>query len=79
MSKINLILPPGVNYFTNVWTLDPGDDWTISELLSEIESELYGVIDDSSYKLVKNGVDLISTDKMHDILSEGDTIELVEL
>lgn len=79
MSKINLILPPGVNYFTNVWTLDPGDDWTISELLSGIESELYGVIDDSSYKLVKNGVDLISTDKMHDILSEGDTIELVEL
>jgi hypothetical protein len=74
---VNLPFP----YYTNTWFLcEDGLVDTIADLKVEILDETGGLqAEGATYRLDKDAVEMTGTDNTHTVLSEGDTIDLVEV
>ena len=81
MAHIHITVNLPFPYYTNTWFLcEDGLADTIADLKAQILDETSGLHTEGvTYRLDKDAVEMTGTDDTYTVLSEGDTIDLVEV
>jgi hypothetical protein len=81
MADIHITVNLPFPYYTNTWFLcEDGLVDTIADLKAQILDETSGLqTEGATYRLEKDAVEMTGTDDTYTVLSEGDTIDLVEV